>query len=387
MTATSSPVASVAQTPLAEAFGGQDDALHNNETYFQLVWRRFRRNRISILGGFMILGLAILAIFSDTFSPTDPTVIDMKATFTPPQRVRFIDHEGNFSWRPFTYLQVYSFHPQTLEPVWTDDEETRYYLTFFPKGWEYKILGLIPWDRHLYGVEEGGTVYILGTDKLGRDLFGRMCQAGRISLALSLFAALISIVVGSVLGVVSGFYGGWLDGVLQGFVEVVQSIPALPLWMALASVVPITWNPFLIFVIMASIFALTIWTVLAREVRGKVLSFRETDFILAAREMGASDARVIFRHLYPHTLSHVIVVLTLQIPQIILAEAFLSFLGLGIQEPLISWGYLMRDSNSLETLGVNPWILSPAAFIVIAVLGFNFLGDGLRDAADPYAIA
>ncbi len=380
------PVAS-AESALETAFGTHGPASHSNETYVQLVWRRFRRSQVSIVGGLMILVLAVLAIFSDFFSPTDPTRIDMQSTFTPPQRVRFVDENGVFSFRPFTYTQLYSYDPDTFEPVWLDMPDQKYEVQFFVKGYEYRLLGFIPWDRHLYGAAEGGTVYILGTDKLGRDLFGRMCQAGRISLALSLFAAFISILVGSVLGVVSGYYGGWMDGLLQRFVEVVQSIPALPLWMALASVVPITWDPFLIFVIMASIFALTIWTVLAREVRGKVLSFRETDFILAAKEMGASDIRVIFRHLYPHTLSHVIVVLTLQIPQIILAEAFLSFLGLGIQEPLISWGYLMRDSNSLETLGVNPWILAPAAFIVMAVLGFNFLGDGLRDAADPYAIA
>lgn len=376
-----------AESTLAAALGARGPTSHGSETYIQLVWRRFRRSRVSIVGGLMILVLAVLAVFSDFFSPTDPTQIDMQSTFTPPQRVRFVDANGVFSFRPFTYKQLYSYDPDTFEPVWLDVPDRKYEVQFFVQGYEYQLLGFIPWDRHLYGIEEGGTIYILGTDKLGRDLFGRMCQAGRISLALSLFAACISIVVGSVLGVVSGYYGGWMDGLLQRFVEVVQSIPALPLWMALASVVPITWDPFLIFVIMASIFALTIWTVLAREVRGKVLSFRETDFILAAKEMGASHTRVIFRHLYPHTLSHVVVVLTLQIPQIILAEAFLSFLGLGIQEPLISWGYLMRDSNSLETLGVNPWILAPAAFIVIAVLGFNFLGDGLRDAADPYAVA
>ena len=288
------------------------------------------------------------------------------------------------------YTQLYSYDPDTFEPIWLDvpGQEVQsailchmaYESTvgFHPLTPNFPPAPDYPAHRLHSGHRQTGPrpvqTHVPSTLQLYFTLY-------------CLFAAFISILVGSVLGVVSGYYGGWMDGLLQRFVEVVQSIPALPLWMALASVVPITWDPFLIFVIMASIFALTIWTVLAREVRGKVLSFRETDFILAAKEMGASDTRVIFRHLYPHTLSHVIVVLTLQIPQIILAEAFLSFLGLGIQEPLISWGYLMRDSNSLETLGVNPWILAPAAFIVIAVLGFNFLGDGLRDAADPYAIA
>jgi peptide/nickel transport system permease protein len=239
---------------------------------------------------------------------------------------------------------------------------------------------------HLFGIEEGGTLYLLGTDKFGRDLWSRSCRAGRISLSMSLFGTFISVAAGSVLGVVSGYYGGWIDTLLQRFVEFVNSFPQLPLWMALSAVIPPTWDSLSIFVMMSVIFALLSWTVLAREVRGKVMAFRETDFILAAKEMGASDLRIIFRHLYPNSLSHIIVVLTLSIPQIILAEAFLSFLGLGIQEPLTSWGLLMHDAQNLQTLGTHPWIMTPVVFIVIAVLGFNFLGDGLRDAADPYAI-
>ncbi|MCK4472194.1 MAG: ABC transporter permease, partial [Anaerolineae bacterium] len=229
-------------------------------------------------------------------------------------------------------------------------------------------------------------VYLLGTDKFGRDLWSRDCRAGRISLSMSLFGTFISVAVGSVLGVVSGYYGGRIDTVLQRFIEFVNSFPQLPLWMTLAAVIPRTWDSFVIFIMMSIIFALLSWTILAREVRGKVMAFRETDFILAAKEMGASDARIIFRHLYPNCLSHIIVILTLNIPSVILAEAFLSFLGIGIQEPLVSWGFLMKDAQGLETLGTHTWILTPAIFIIFAVLGFNFLGDGLRDAADPYSI-
>jgi peptide/nickel transport system permease protein len=220
---------------------------------------------------------------------------------------------------------------------------------------------------------------------MGRDLWGKACEAGRVSLSMSLFGTLISVAVGSVLGVASGYYGGGVDNALQRFTEFVNAFPQLPLWMALAAVVPKTADSFSVFVIMACIFALLSWTTLAREVRGKVLALRETDFIMAAKEMGASDARIIFRHLYPNTLSHVIVILTLTVPGVILAESFLSYLGIGITEPLISWGLMMRNTADIQSLGQNTWILSPIAFIVVAVLGFNFLGDGLRDAADPYA--
>lgn len=357
-----------------------------HESYLQLVWSRFRRSRISLVGSILIAALLILSIFADFFSPTDPGQIDLKNSFIPPQQLRFFDAEGNFHLRPFTYLQTLTLDPVTFAPTWEEDTSQRYEIKFFVRSWEYKILGIIPSNWHLYAAEEGGTVYLLGTDKFGRDLWGRTCRAGRISLSLSLFAAFISITVGSVFGVVSGYYGGWIDNVMQRFIELIQAVPALPLWMSLAAVVPITWDPLLVFVVMACIFALIGWTVLAREVRGKVMSYRGTDFVLAAKEMGASDSRIIFRHLYPHSLSHVIVILTLTIPEIILAEAFLSFLGIGVQEPLVSWGFLMRDAQSLETLGTHPWIMAPAIFIAVAVLGFNFLGDGLRDAADPYAI-
>ena len=356
-----------------------------HENYFQLVWRRFRRSTASIIGGLMVLVLIVLAIFADFFSPNDIYQIDLKSSFIPPQIIHFIDHEGKFHVTPFVYNYVYTLDPLTFKVLWMEDTTKMYPLHFFVKGTEYKILGLIPSNLHLFGVDEGGSVHILGTDKMGRDLWGKACEAGRISLSMSLFGTIISIAVGSVLGVASGYYGGWIDTVMQRFTEFVAAFPNLPLWMALAALIPKTADSFTVFVVMACIFALLSWTTLAREVRAKVMSLRETDFIMAAKEMGASDARIIFRHLYPNTLSHVLVILTLTIPGVILAESFLSFLGIGITEPLISWGLMMRNSQDIQTLGQNVWILAPIGFIVTAVLGFNFMGDGLRDAADPYA--
>ncbi|MBX3084406.1 MAG: ABC transporter permease [Anaerolineae bacterium] len=372
-----------------ERFDAVDPSLmtsDENESYGQLVWRRFRRSTVSIVGALMVLTLVILAIFADFFTPTTLSGVDLKHTFIPPQQIHFgNDADGNFHLGPFVYNMEYTLDPKTFQVHWVEDTKKAYDIHFFVQGSEYELFGFIPMNLHFFGVEDGGTVYILGTDKLGRDLWGKACEAGRISLTMSMFGTIISVVIGSVLGVVSGYYGGWVDNVLQRFTEFVTAFPNLPLWMALAALVPKTADSFTVFVVMACIFALLSWTTLAREVRGKVLSLRETDFILAAKEMGASDARIVFRHLYPNVLSHVIVILTLTIPGIILAESFLSFLGIGITEPLISWGLMMRNTQDIQTLGQNSWILAPIAFMIAAVLGFNFLGDGLRDAADPYA--
>jgi peptide/nickel transport system permease protein len=363
----------------------QLDASEHHESYFELVWRRFRRSPISIVGVLMVLMLACLSIFAEFFTPNNIYQIELNAAFMPPQRIHFVDASGKFHPIPFVYKVEHTLDPKTFQVFWAENTEKTYSLKFFAHGWPYKLLGFIPTDIHLIGVEEGGVFYLLGTDKMGRDLWGKACEAGRISLSMSLFGTIISIAVGSVLGVASGYYGGWIDNVLQRFVEFVNAFPQLPLWMALAALVPKTADSFSVFVVMSCIFALLSWTTLAREVRGKVLSLRETDFIMAAKEMGASDARIIFRHLYPNTLSHVIVILTLTVPSVILAESFLSYLGIGIQEPLISWGLMMRNAQDIQTLGQHAWILAPVGFIIVAVLGFNFMGDGLRDAADPYA--
>jgi len=356
------------------------------ESYTALVWRKFRKSKIAIVGGLLTIMLIALAIFADFLSPTDPITPNMQYAYTRPQRIYFISSDGQLHLRPFTFTQKQVLDPATFLPVWVPDLTKPYPIYFFVQGYQYKLLGVFPSRLHLYGVEKGGTIFLLGTDKFGRDLLGRIFVGTRISLSLSLVAALIIIAIGSTTGIVSGYYGGWADNVIQRLIEFLQSFPALALWLALAAVIPITWNQTLIFIAMSAIFALLGWTGLAREIRGKTLALRETDFIMAAKEMGASDRRIIFRHLFPNCLSHIIVVMTLTIPAIILAESFLSFLGIGIQEPLVSWGTMMREAQSLQTLGSNPWLMWPAAFILLAVLGFNFLGDGLRDAADPYSI-
>ena len=367
--------------PLAEE--ADDEVIH--ESYLQLVWQRFRRSKAAGAGAVMVITLAMLAIFAEFFSPSDPNKTALADSNIPPQRVHFIDHEGNFEFRPFVYNPTIELDPVTFEPLWSDDTSQKYYIHFFVRSWEYKLIGLIPTDIHLFGVEDGGIIHLMGTDRFGRDLWGRSAMAGRISLTLSVLAALVAVIIGSSVGVISGYYGGAIDNISQRIVEIVLSLPALPLWMSLAAIIPRQWSSLQIFLIMCLIFPLLQWAILAREVRGKVLSMRETDFIMAAKEQGASDMRIIFRHLYPNALSHVIVILTLLIPDIILAEAFLSFLGIGIQEPLTSWGFLMKNAQNLETLGQNTWILTPVFFIIVAVLGLNFLGDGLRDAADPYS--
>ena len=364
----------------------EDEIENSSDSYSQLVWQRFSRSKAAMVGGLMVVMLITLAMFPEFFTPYDFYATTLGDTYIPPANIRFFDVDGIFQFRPFVYKSELVIDPVTYQSKQDLDTENPHYIRFFARSWKYKVFGLIETDLHLVGLDNDKVrVHLLGTDRFGRDLWGRIALAGRVSLSLSILSALIAIVIGSSLGVISGYYGGTIDNVLQRFVEVVMSFPELPLWMALAAVIPKTWSSGQVFLVMVFIFPFLRWAVLAREVRGKVLSLRETDFILAAKEQGAGDFRIIFRHLYPNILSHVIVILTLMIPDIILAEAFLSFLGIGIQEPLTSWGFLMRNASSLETLGQNTWILTPVIFIVVAVLGLNFLGDGLRDAADPYS--
>jgi len=352
------------------------------ESYWRLVWRKFRRNKPGLVGSCMVIILVVLAIFSDFFSPSDPMQLNMRNTFRPPQRVHFF-HEGKLSLRPFTYGLTGEYSFDSGETKWKEDPDQQFFIHFFVHGYQYSFFG-VKSDLHLYGVASNEYFFTLGSDKMGRDMWARMCLGARISLTMAILGTLISIILGAWLGIMSGYFGGIVDLLMQRFTEFMQAFPQLPLWMALAAIIPKGWSQMSVFIMMSLIFALLSWPVLSRELRGKVVSMTNSDMILAAKEMGASHQRIIFNHLFPNNFSHIIVVMSLTIPNILLAESFLSYLGIGIQEPLVSWGLLMRDAQTIETLSSHPWIMFPVLFIVISVLGFNFFGDGLRDGADPY---
>ncbi|MGQ9630020.1 MAG: ABC transporter permease [bacterium] len=353
--------------------------------YLQLVWRKFKRSRTAIFGGLVIVIISILSIFAPFFSPHDYNDYQPRRAFQPPQRIHFFDHEGRFHPRPFVYNLKLEADPHTYSRIYKEDTSRIFPIRFFTRGWEYKLFGFSS-NLHLFGVEEGGRIHLLGSDLYGRDLWGRILVGGRVSLSIAFLGSVVTVVIGAIIGAMSGYYSGTIDMITQRVIELLQSFPQLPLWMALSAALPKTWSSLNVFIAMIAIFSLLNWPLLAREVRGKVLSYREQDFIMAIREMGASDARIILKHALPNCLSHIIVVLTVSIPQLILMESVLSFLGLGITPPMVSWGVLLQKAQNIQTLGQHPWIMIPGLFITLTVLGFNFLGDGLRDAADPYSV-
>lgn len=351
-----------------------------------LIWRRFLRNRLAVIGAIMLAGLYLSALFADFLAPTRFSQVDEDSIFVPPQLPQFIDQDGNFHLRPFVYGLETRLDMETFRWVHEPDYTQIYPIHFLVKGYEYRLLGLIPMDRHLYGVEEPGSIFLLGSDSLGRDMVARIFAGARISLTIGLVGVTLTIIFGASLGTVSGYYGGIIDNVMQRVIEFLMSFPAIPLWAALAAAMPPNWSAFQRFFTISVILSFIEWTGLARQVRAKVLSYREMDYTTAARSAGASDVRIIFRHMLPNAFSHIIVVATLAIPGMILAETALSFLGLGIQPPLTSWGVLLQEAQLVSVLLQHPWLLIPAFFVIAAVLSFNFVGDGLRDAVDPFSI-
>lgn len=377
------PAAASAAAPPGDGLQG---ALNpQRETQLYLMWRRFRQNRLSVAGLVVIVVLYLVMVcFTGFFAPYYHDRKFDDYVFSPPTKLRFVDEEGNFHWRPFIYGRKTDLDFYTLTWVFTEDPSSKHPIYFFVRGDEYRLFGLFRTNIHLFGTITGEPVFLLGTDRLGRDLLSRIIYGGQISLTVGLVGVILTIFLGTVLGTVSGYYGGAVDNGIQRVGEVLLSFPDIPLWAALAAAMPPDWSQITVFFGISVILSLRNWTGLARQLRGKVLALREVDFIMAAKSVGASDLYIIFKHLIPNTLSHIIVIATLSVPGMILAETALSFLGLGIQPPMASWGVLLQDAQQVSVVLNRPWLLLPGLFVVFAVLAFNFLGDGIRDAADPY---
>ncbi|MFS2174612.1 ABC transporter permease [Rhizobium pisi] len=357
---------------------------HGSESYLALVWRRLRRSWTG-MAGLVLVGLLIfMAIFADFFAPMDPKATDVG--FAPPQVMSFHDKDGNFVFQPRVYALSDSeeLDPVTFQPIVGMDYDNPRLLNFFVKGAEYNLLGLIPANRHFFGSTDGQPVHFLGTDKFGRDVLSRAIIGSRISLTIALTVVFIVTIIGTTVGMVSGYFGGTFDVWLQRFVELVLAFPQLPLYLALTSLIPVTapTNVFLAFVIV--VMSALGWAQMSREVRGKTLALARIDYVRAAMAVGATDTRIIMQHIFPNVMSHVIVAVTLAIPSVVLLESFLGFLGFAVKPPLISWGLMLQDTATYSVIGSYPWILSPVGFVLVTVFAFNALGDGLRDAVDPY---
>ncbi len=353
-------------------------------SYWQLVWHQFKKHRLAIGSGIALVIFYAAALFCEFVAPYDPHHRFSGRQYVPPQRIHFFDEEGKFHLRPFVYGIDEKFNAKTWRYTFTPVEEEKYSLSLFVRGDEYRLWGLFKTDLHLFGVEKGGALFLLGTDNLNRDLLSRIIYASRISLTIGFIGVSISLILGMTLGGISGLYGGIADNVVQRIIEILICIPTIPLWMALSAALPKDWSPVMIFFGITIILSLIGWCALARVVRGKFISLREEDFILAARTYGVSQRRIIFHHMIPNFLSYLLVSVTLAIPAMILGETALSFLGIGLRPPIISWGVLLQQAQSFQVVALYPWLLTPGIFVIIAVLCFNFLGDGLRDAADPY---
>jgi peptide/nickel transport system permease protein len=355
----------------------------------QLMIRRFFRNRLAVIGLVILAVMYTCVILAEFVAPYDPSHRFSKFIYTPPRVIRLVDADGNWHL-PFIYGLKSEVDRENFQRIFTEDTERRYPVGLFVRGDPYRLWGLIETDLHLFGVadaspEDIGPLYLLGSDHFGRDLFSRIIIGSRISLTIGLVGIAISLFIGLLLGGLSGLYGGVLDSVIQRLIEFIRSMPTIPLWMALAAALPPDLPQAQMYLGITVILSFVGWTTLARVIRGKFLSLRSEDFVLAARQAGASEMYLIRSHLIPSFLSYILVYLTLAVPGMILGETALSFLGLGLAAPTISWGVLLKDAQALQAIALHSWVLTPALFVVITVMAFNFVGDGLRDAADPYA--
>ncbi|MBX3062264.1 MAG: ABC transporter permease [Anaerolineae bacterium] len=351
----------------------------------RLLWARFKANRLGMIGTLWIVILIFIAVFAEFLAPYGVEEVQRDFKKMPPQRVYFVKEGDWLPTAPFVYGYEKVVNRETFSTTFVEDRSVSYPLRLFVKGMPYKLLGVIPTDVHLFGAETGGTIFLFGTDSLGYDVFSRVLIASRVSLLVPLVGMLIAVTLGSIIGVASGYWGGLPDLFIQRFTEVLMSFPRIPLWLALAAALPADMPSFNRYLGVTALLSLIGWAGLCRQIRGKTLALKESEFIMAARVAGSSQRTILLGHLLPNCISHIIVVATLTIPGLILAESSLSFLGVGITPPLVSWGTLLKEAQNVHALLSIPWLLAPGAFILITVLAFNLFGDALRDALDPYS--
>jgi peptide/nickel transport system permease protein len=351
---------------------------------WRLMWWRFRRHRIA-LASLVVLGVIyVVALFAEFVAPVAPDAVSVRHTYAPPQQVRLFLPDGSF--QPHVLEYRVRIDRQAARRVFEPDESRPVKLRFLAPAEPYRLLGIIPMQTRLFGpAEPGQPFYLLGADRLGRDMLSRIIHGARVSMSIGLVGVGVSLLLGVILGGASGYYGGTTDDIIQRLIEFLRSIPSIPLWMGLAAAVPQDWSPLTVYFLITVMVSLIGWTDLGRQVRGLLMAIKREDFVLAARLDGASDRRIVLRHMVPAFTSHIIATVTLAIPTMILVETSLSFLGIGLKPPVVSWGVLLQEAQSINTVATAPWLMWPGAAVVVAVLAFNFLGDGLRDAADPYA--
>lgn len=348
----------------------------------QLMWWQFRKHRIAYWCGVFLIAIYASIFVSEFLAPYNQQTRNTDFLYAPPQAVHLF-HDGSFVG-PFVYGRTQVLDMETLRRVYTDDPAKVQPLRFFCSGDAYNFWGMIPATLHFVCPAKDGQMFLLGTDRLGRDVLSRTIYGARISLTIGILGVTMSFILGIVIGGLAGYHGGWFDAITQRIIEVLQSIPSIPLWMALAAIIPVTWSPILVYMGITVILGLLDWTGLARAVRSKLLALREEDYVLAARLMGAGSSRIIGRHMVPGFMSHLIATATLTIPAMILGETALSFLGIGLRAPISSWGILLTEARSVNIIALYPWLMFPVIPVILVILAFNFLGDGLRDAADPY---
>ena len=355
---------------------------------WKLMWWRFRKHKMALVSGVVLIILYFIALCCEFVAPYEPNEASIRFKQVPPTAIHIRDAEGQFHW-PFIYQHDRAMDPESFLITYVEDTTIRYPIRLLVRGFEYKWLGRLTSDLHLFGLHPDAAdkqgLFLLGTDRLGRDMFARVCYGARISLSMGLVSVFMSLVLGVLLGGVSGYFGGKIDAIIQRVIEFVRTIPTIPLYMTLSAALPMDWPVVRVYFGLTMILALVGWTWMARVVRGRFLAMREEDFVLAARLNGSSEMRIILRHMLPSFLSYIIAQLTLNIPNMILWETGLSFIGLGLRAPAISWGVLLQEAMNLRSLVLAPWVLVPGIAVVLSVLAFNFVGDGLRDAADPYA--